>query len=565
MVCPNCKSDQVIAVQDQHFCINCGQMVPEEKTSTKGPKVAVQPNGLPEGVKILPVDGHTPAVSSVVEATPSTPSPASLDITPRVSAPRKSVPSTQTANPEPAPASTPKIIHSRGRLAATPDTPKPEKKRKPGRPKAGRLDIPRSIASVAPSQNLPEAPAISAMTTPVKVSTPQPQITIATNAATPTPGPTKARRMSDISPRRAPNPAEPAEAITQTPPPANASPASAPEAPSKPAKAPKRAKAHAHKVGVPPIHYGAVISFSLRARARLRLVALAALGALSIGGASAYGVWVILNDGMGGLADSLIQGGPRVAAEAGLLFLIYYIGRSLGQTAITFGIAREADGRPITMSRQFGVAVNTFWRRIGLDGIFGSLELVVLGLGVVLFYTGGTSWSVPSNVQMGAIFAAYLLLLYLLSALLISRGLAGVNLALTTHKPFTAAKFGWKLFSHRIELIGPRFAALLMEGALAIPLVALAVAFVMEAPSSWYIAVAIGAGLLAWLAGALVGVGTAAWWTMLYRQLVMVDHPDRIVTLLSSRQPEDASRGPLSAIVAISTLLIALTLLIPWL
>ncbi len=104
-----------------------------------------------------------------------------------------------------------------------------------------------------------------------------------------------------------------------------------------------------------------------------------------------------------------------------------------------------------------------------------------------------------------------------------------------------------------------------MEGALAIPLVALAVAFVMEAPSSWHIAVAIGAGLLAWLAGALVGVGTAAWWTMLYRQLVMVDHPDRIVTLLSSRQPEDASRGPLSAIVAISTLLIALTLLIPWL
>src|SRR6185436_20875592 len=56
MVCPNCHSKQVIQVQDQHFCINCGQMVPEPEITTKSSTgLAVQANGLPAGVKILPL------------------------------------------------------------------------------------------------------------------------------------------------------------------------------------------------------------------------------------------------------------------------------------------------------------------------------------------------------------------------------------------------------------------------------------------------------------------------------------------------------------------------------
>src|SRR6266576_6214296 len=33
MVCQNCKSKDVIAIQDQHFCVNCGQMATGEFTT----------------------------------------------------------------------------------------------------------------------------------------------------------------------------------------------------------------------------------------------------------------------------------------------------------------------------------------------------------------------------------------------------------------------------------------------------------------------------------------------------------------------------------------------------
>ena len=67
------------------------------------------------------------------------------------------------------------------------------------------------------------------------------------------------------------------------------------------------------------------------------------------------------------------------------------------------------------------------------------------------------------------------------------------------------------------------------------------------------------------LAGALLGVGTAAWWTVLYRQLVLTDRPQAVAALLSSRQPEDARRGPLALIVALSTLIAVVTVILPWL
>ena len=48
MVCSNCGSSEVIAIQGENFCINCGQLVP------KAPAV-VSTEGLPDGVKILPI------------------------------------------------------------------------------------------------------------------------------------------------------------------------------------------------------------------------------------------------------------------------------------------------------------------------------------------------------------------------------------------------------------------------------------------------------------------------------------------------------------------------------
>ena len=523
MVCPNCHSDQVIAVQDQHFCISCGQMVPElpvEKVTqlVKSP-VAVQDNGLPEGVKILTVNPDSQPVLTANEPA-ATVGEALVTIAPVVG----------------------DLIQRRTRLERSITEPAaPPKRRKPGRPKAGRLDIPRAVASYAPA-TLPSAPL------PIAPKTPHPQ-------PAPSAQPTGPRSMSDIAPR--PTPA--ARHKSAGPPALGESPK-----PPKSAKPRKSKRPRAHRVGVAPLHYAPVIAFSFRARVRPRLVGLGALATASLGVAAGYGVWVVLTHGVSGLAEQVMNTGPKLAFEAGLLGAIYYIGRSLGQAAITYGIAREADQRPVTLSRQFGIAVNTFGRRLMLDIGFGLGELVLLAAGIALFITGGQAWPIDPNLQIGLVFGAYIVVLYLLSASAISHGLAGVNLTLTTDRARTAAKVGWQLFSHRVELIGPRFGAILMEVVLAVPLVALGVALVLSAPSQYQVLVTIGAGALAWLAGALLGVGTAAWWVMLYRQLVIADRPSEAVALLSSRQPEDARRGPLVLIVSLSTLVVAAIIILPW-
>jgi hypothetical protein len=501
MDCPNCHSDQVIAVQDQHFCINCGQMVPEKPHPKPKAPLGVQVSGLPDGVKIL---AQSP--TATLAAGSGSPMRDGISAPTRRSAPPKIM-----------------LDHSRHQIPST-EPARVATHRKRGRPKAGKLDAPR-VLNLATPEPLPQAPRIASTPVPARPTSLGP------------------KRMNDLAPRK-----DPASTGTQ-------GPAAVP-------KTPKRA--HAHKVGVPPIHYAPIIAFSLRARVRPRLILLAAAAATSLGVASAYGVWVIVTKGVAGLATGVIHAGPKLIAEAILLAIIYYLGRSLGETAITYGIAREADQRPVTMSRQLGVAINTFGRRLVLDIGFGLAELLLLALVGLLVVTGGANWPIDANLQMALIFTAYLVITYAISALAISRGLAGVNLALTTHKPRTAAKIGWQLFSHRIELIGPRFGALMLELLLAVPLIALAVAFAVAAPRSYHLAVAVAAGLLVWVAGALLGVGTAAWWTTLYRQLVVVDRPASAMALLSGRQPEEARRGPLIVLVAIITLLLAATLTLPW-
>ena len=546
MVCPNCKSNEVISVQNQHFCISCGQMVPDvieapaKPVAAAGP-VKVQSNGLPEGVEILPLAPvPTPVSASSTSASPT-------------------------------------LIHGRSRFGSVTDqAPVVMKRRKPGRPKAGRLDVPAQIVpataaeKAAPvvtalplAQPAPEPPKTTAKKSqarPAKASTATPaapaKLPRSPLAASQSSGP---RRLNDIAPRRpsAPGPA-PASAVS------NVSPVGNSKAAKAAIKAQKRSKRHAHRVGVPALHYGPVLSFSLRARARPRLVALASLGAVSLGAASAYGVYQLLSGGIPQLANSLMSAGPQLIGGTLALLMIYYIGRSLGQAAITYGIAREADQRPVTLSRQFGVAVNTFGRRLRLDTGFALAELVIVAAAALLLVTGGNPWPVPANIQISSIFLAYLALLYFWISLVLARGLAGVNLTLTQATPFAAARTGWQLFSHRLELIGPRFTSLMLEAALALPLLALVVAVVISTPAGWHATATVAAGLLAWLAGALLGVGTAAWWAMLYRQLVTADRPDAAVSLLSGRQPEDARRLPLALIIAVSTFLVSAALIIPW-
>jgi hypothetical protein len=541
-------------VQDQHFCINCGQQVPNpppKKVAASG-GLAVQDNGLPEGVKILPV-GESADKKPAHDPEP-TPEPA----------PEPTPEPTPEPAPEPAPApsdgpssdplpDSPKIIKPRARIQLADGEPTDDKaKRKPGRPKAGRLDVPKVISMTAPTAVLPSAPKLG---DPTPVPTPAPEPT------SPSELPDGPRTMSDIAPRRPKHP-------ETTPDESKSKPTKSNHKKSKSAFSlhlPKIKRHHVHKVGVPPLHFGSVLAFSLRARVRPRLVALAGLAALSFAGGAGYGIWLYLTGGLPHLATQLSRTDVRSLAEAGLLAALYYIGRSVGQAAITYGVIRDADQRPVNLSRQLGVGINTFGRRLIIDVWFAALEIILIALIIGLAFVGGSSWPINPNLQVAALFSAFLVLLYLQTGLALARGLAGVALILTNKSPLEAAKLGWKLFSHRFELLGLRFLALVMEAALALPLAAVAIALIISAPSNLHLAVAFGAAVLAWLAGALFGAGTATWWALLYRRIVLADHSDTAVELLSSRHPGDAKRGALSLIVFISTLLIAAVLALPWL
>jgi hypothetical protein len=550
MVCPNCKSDQVIQVQDQHFCINCGQAVPEptvKPAKATASSIAVGKNGLPEGVKILPV-GAAPSLQTVTEPEPE-PIPDQAPESPKET---------------PDPATTAPVVHgikSRIRIDDTAPVEKPEttKPRKRGRPKAGKLDVPKAISSSTPS-TLPSAPDIGTKL-PLPFS-PRPEPTV--RPAPPVlDGP---RGMRDLAPRRHAHPhphAHTDQTETKTISPHKTKP-KAKFVLFKHTKPAVPAHKKVHRVGLPPIHFGAVVAFSMRARLQPRLLAIAAAAPLAFALACGYGAWLLLNGGLAKLATQVSNAGIPVFAELGLLAALYYVGRNVGQSAITYGVQRETDHRPIPVSKQIIVGINAFGRHLALDASFATLEIVLLWLMALLLITGGAAWPVNIDIQVAAVFIAFLFLLYLQTALALSRGLAGVALTLTNESPLQAAKFGWRLFSHRFELLGLRFLALALELVLAVPLAALAAAFIFAAPPGLHLLVAAGVGLIAWAAGALLGAGTASWWTALYRNLVLVDHPDSASKYLSSSQNSEIHAGPLTAVVALSTLLICAVLALPW-
>ncbi|HUD11108.1 MAG TPA: hypothetical protein VMS08_01750 [Candidatus Saccharimonadia bacterium] len=516
MVCPNCHSDQVIAVQDQHFCINCGQAVPDPvvKTAVSKTGLVVQANGLPLGVKILgepPLDAGTP---------------------------------TSLPDAPPVAKATSALVKARQRLQTINVATGKPKRKKPGRPKSGRLDVPKTIAAIT-AETLPTAPAI---TPPAESQDLAPAAV--DSSITP-------RRMSDISPRK------PHEIDHHVPGPAPKEPSHKPKASRHTKHKPKPPKIH--KVGLPPLHYGHVLATSLRARVMPRHLGLAAFAATSLAAISAYATWLLLSGGLTGLASTLLRSGLQACLELVVLAAIYYVGRSIGQSAITTSVVREADHRPISLSRAVGTAVNTFASRLVLDVTFGLLNLLMLALVVALVIFGGSDWPVNIELQLVALFCAFLVLLYLMMALTLSRGLAGVATTLTNKRPFEALGLGWRLFSHRFELMGLRFLALALELLLAIPLALLAVALVYSAPKFYHPLVIIGVGVLAWLAGALLGAGSAAWWATLYRNLVMADHPDGLLPLLASRTPQPARTSAVALVASLSTFLLAAALALPWL
>jgi hypothetical protein len=92
MVCPNCKSNDIVAIQNQHYCLNCGQLVPEAIAPAGEPVAAPAEADLAAKIAGTPlkIAANMPAVGAEipVKALPkvkkamSEPKPRPLDAAP---------------------------------------------------------------------------------------------------------------------------------------------------------------------------------------------------------------------------------------------------------------------------------------------------------------------------------------------------------------------------------------------------------------------------------------------------------------------------------------------------
>ncbi len=483
MVCQNCHSHDVIKVQDQFFCVNCGNLValPQPKAKEPIPVVVPEVEGLPEGVTILPMGDM---VAAVVAG-------------------------------------------------------KPVKRKRPGRPKATRLDQPvasggmRDIsAGLEPllSPDSPEAEPTSEMAKVGAVSVPQ--------AVAPTPsvsGPHGSRRLNDIAPTRH---KAPAPKIEQ---PAN--------------------KEHQPQGMV----FGDLISSSLRGRFNPTHFCLALLPAILLAFVGGFVVLALAGDyaNVGRLVPQRLF--LPVGGELLIISALYYVSRSFMHGAIVYGAARRADHRPASVARWIDMSARSFGSRLRLDVLNGLAQMAVLALVGSLVVTGGILWPVPAWLQLGLLFVAFFALMYLLAGLMLAQGLGHVAVTLSTMSARQAFGLGWLFFRHHFELIGLKLLTFAVELILLVPVAAAVAALIVLVPGNqtWLVVTGLIIGVT--IAGASTGAASALWWQETYRRLVHTDRLTEAVTLLTGRKLTSSTGRTANWIAIIMLSLAALAAVWPWL
>jgi len=477
MVCQNCHSTDVIKVQDQFFCVNCGNLVAAPVPKIKTPTLVVAPptDGLPEGVTILPMAG------TVI-----------LD--------------------------------------------KPAKRKRPGRPKASRLDQPvasggmRDIAvgftptlepALAEPAAAADAPAEQAPTSPA-----HPDHQPAT------------RRLNDLAPSR------------------HASAAPGEHSPAKPAAA---------TGDLQPTAFSDLMSASIRGRFNAVHFCLALLPAILLAMVGAFVVVTLAGDYMA--VNRLLprHGLIPLGGELAIIALLYYVSRSFMHGAIVYGAARQSDHRPAPVSRWIEMSARSFGTRLRFDILSLLAQGGVLALIGSLIVTGGLLWPVPAWLQLGLLFGAYFALVYLLAGLMLTQGLGHVAVTLSTVTARKAFGLGWMFFRHHFELIGIKLLTLLVELILLAPLGAAIAALVLLAPSNrnWLVVAGFTVGIM--IAGASAGAASALWWQAAYRRLVKTERLVEAVGLLTGRKLTP-TRGHATTWMMILMLVLAATAAIwPWL
>ena len=416
------------------------------------------------------------------------------------------------------------------RVANTPPETKVPKKRKVGRPKAVRLDTPlepalSELPSVAPAEVA--APALKPVTKVAK-----------TEAAV-------GRSMNDIAPRTVTEPV----ALANDAPPL----AAAPTKPAKPA------------VHHPALDYSQVEAESWSQRWHPKYAFAFAMPAVLLALLVGWGA-AILTHGTAAEMLKVTQANIwSIGGEIVLVLALYYLSQSLASSALIFRIARDADHRPAPRSRWWGVAINSFGARFRLDLSVVTMQVFGLALIAALVYTGGTAWSVPEYVQLGALALAFMVMLYLVAGLGLAQILGHVGVTLGVVPARRALALGWDFFRHHFDLLGARLLSLLVELALVVPFIAAVIALTYLGSDyyRWAIVAVVMLGVVT--VGMLSGAGGAIWWQAVYRRLVRNERITEVMNLLAGRHAERAKRGPLVFIVALFVIIFSLAVAWPWL
>ena len=504
MVCTNCQSKKLILVQNKLFCTDCGHTLAD---SAAAAAKTLDKSGLPDGVTILSAE-VAPTVEPVPEAVAETLS--QEPDAPTIEAYKN--------------ASEPPLIVNHN----APTTNEKPKKRKVGRPKAARLDMPVMTAAVVASVT---------RVTPKAAEAPK----IHASAASKSNHTSSSNSMSDI--RTAKTPGTVSDVVESVPDRPNLRPQTKQQS----------------------IATGDILAESWQGRFRphhslMALIPAAVIALISGGVAAAY-----LGPKSGQLSAITKSAAIPVLGDLLIILMLYYVCRSLATAAITFGAARSEDHRKVPAYRWWGVAINSFGGKLRFDLLMLLAELVVAGLIVGLVLVGGAVWPIPEYLQIAAIFGAFVILLFALSGLLLTQGLGRVSVVLGTTLPREAFSVGWGFFRNHFELVGAKLLSLILELLLIVPLVAavVAVGWSTSGGGHWWliltltIAVAIG--------GALIGAGTAIWWESAYRHLVRAERISEAVTLLTGRKADKAHRLPLILITMLITFLVVAATIWPWL
>ncbi|MBW3538470.1 hypothetical protein KY386_03175 [Candidatus Parcubacteria bacterium] len=475
MVCQNCRSSDIVKIQEQLYCINCGQLVAPQPAVAVKSSAVVKAAAAPVKATVA-VTAPVKAVSvKAAKAKPVTVKAVKAAVAVGATGPALIV--NHSANLSPggtlAPASAPTALKRRS-VAVKPKAPKLSVKTKPTPPPAAAaaLDLrPKRAASK------------------------------------PIPPPGSRRHLSDLS-------------VSQSRPhPTAASRAAGVAEPELPAASVPVKAAPTLRRNQSPLHFGAQAAVSSRYWGYAALAGLAgALPGVFAGSLSAAEAWRQPDLALDNLPPELIT--PAAITAGGLV--LFYLTRLFASGAVAYGAAAALDGRSPSPRRWSRASLNRLGALFGLDLFAGLSVLAVMALELLLLAALGSQVIEPDYLRTGALLVGHATVVYLALGVGFSRVLAFYPAVLTSAGSLPALRQGWHLYNRRFPRV-----VLAGLGALVVN-VLLWAAYALAAVGVEAIGGPVVAGLPAAAAGqflllslfiSLAMVFNTAYWLKVYRRI----------------------------------------------